>query len=79
VRQDSSAIPRATENSCGQPPLFTLTAEPLESREGRYSWTISEAGVAPRISPESYATRREALAAGNKAMVKLVALSRVGK
>ena len=58
---------------------FTIKVEPLITREGRYSWVISQGEATPTISQESYATRREALAAGDKVLRKMIDLWRAGK
>ncbi len=58
---------------------FSLAVEPLATRAGRYRWVIHEEGGQPKSSQESYATRREALAAGDKAMRKFVTLWRAAR
>lgn len=58
---------------------FSIRVEPLVTREGRYSWVISQGENAPTVSQESYATRREALAAGDKVLRKMIDLWRVAK
>jgi len=72
------AISRAPTKA-GETHPFTLKVEPLAGREGRYSWVIYRGEAPPQSSQESYATRREAMAAGDKVLVKLVGLWRVGK
>jgi hypothetical protein len=58
---------------------FSIKVEPLATREGRYSWVISQGENAPLVSQESYATKREALASGDKVLRKMIDLWRAAK
>jgi galactokinase len=67
----------ATNATASHP--FSIKVEPLATREGRYSWVITQGDKEPSISQESYATRREALASGEKVLRKMIDLWRAGK
>lgn len=54
-------------------PQFTFNIEPDPLRELRYRWTICEGCQIHLRSPQSYATRREAIDDAKKALAHFVA------
>jgi hypothetical protein len=58
---------------------FTTKVEPRIIDVGRHRWNIFRSQQPLESSGESYATKREALAAADKRVQKLVADWRIGK
>jgi hypothetical protein len=57
-----------------------LEVEPAESvNERRFRWRLTARNEADRASPETFATRREAVQAGTAALEKAIERGRIGR